>query len=700
MPLRLHHASAMMPPLLAFTLAGDAVAEDAFFQPLPVVLSASRLPQPLQDTPGAVTVIDADMIAATGYRELARLFRLVPGMMVAQERGNQQWVTYHGLSADHPNQMQVLIDGRSVYSPHYSGGANWRALPVVLEDIERIEIVRGSNSASYGSNAFLGVVNLVTRHTGAEAGHSVSARIGSRGIADVSGRALLRSGALGLRLSAQEQRDDGWSGLHDGQHLRSFNLRGDLDLGTTDTLEFSASYATATQDEGYPDTLFDGSGIRKLRQQDYTIHASWRHLPSSDEEWTVSWYRNREHTRDDWWVDSWANCPVHDVRVGHLCSRLLQMPRYRGNVNNNRDTLRDNVSLQHRFAATDALRLLWGSEWRYDRIDSDFLYDSRRRTREEWRLFGNAEWRSASEWLWNLGAMAEQVEGDRVRFAPRVFLNWQPRDDMTWRVGYSRAWRQPTLHELWTNVRISVDGLGVVNQRYTPNPHLRPQRLDTWEIGYLGSTPWGGLLDVRAFDEHVRDYIQRRPVRLPHPFDPSETLKDATDGDPFLIHRIMGSTQWSNAPGSIRLRGLEYQLSLQPRAATTLSFTHTLIQRRADDKAVRGSVPPYTATLTWVERLGNWRSTMSLLRMGPLAATTGDVPGLHYTVSSYTSLDWSIARGLRIGDRSMDVRLTAINLLGRHQELAHKPLQSMPQHRHREPNKADRQVFLTVSMPL
>ena len=162
----------------------------------------------------------------------------------------------------------------------------------------------------------------------------------------------------------------------------------------------------------------------------------------------------------------------------------------------------------------------------------------------------------------------------------------------------------------------------------------------------------------------------------------------------------MGSTQWSNAPGSIRLRGLEYQLSLQPRAATTLSFTHTLIQRRADDKAVRGSVPPYTATLTWVERLGNWRSTMSLLRMGPLAATTGDVPGLHYTVSSYTSLDWSIARGLRIGDRSMDVRLTAINLLGRHQELAHKPLQSMPQHRHREPNKADRQVFLTVSMPL
>lgn len=76
--------------LMALCLALPLRAEDRFFQPLPVVLSASRLPQPLQDTPGAVTVIDADLIAASGYRHLARLFRLVPGMQVAQERGHQQ----------------------------------------------------------------------------------------------------------------------------------------------------------------------------------------------------------------------------------------------------------------------------------------------------------------------------------------------------------------------------------------------------------------------------------------------------------------------------------------------------------------------------------------------------------------------------------------------------------------------------------
>lgn len=688
MPTRPHRAALRFLPIVACLAAGPACAEDAFFEPLPVVLSASRLPQPLQDTPGAVTVIDAALIEATGYRELARLFRLVPGMQVAQERGHQQWVTYHGLGADYPNQMQVLVNGRSVYSPHYSGGANWSALPVALEDIERIEIVRGSNSASYGSNAFLGVVNIVTRHTAAEPGSSVFARLGADGITDVGGRAVLQDGALGLRLSVQQQRDDGWPGLRDDQRRRTVSLRGDLDLGATDALEFSAGYSDARLGEGYADTLFDGSGLRDLEQRDHTFHATWRHFPSASEEWALSWYRNREKTTDAWQVDSTANCTA--ALDAEWCDKLAEPPRI-GAVNNNRNSLRDNIALQHRFAPADDLRLLWGSEWRYDRIESDFLFqDGRRPSQQEWRLFGNAEWRSGPEWLWNIGAMAEHIEHDRLRFAPRVFLNWQPRDDMTWRIGYSRAWRQPTLYERWANVQVSVNGLGVVNQRHTPNPDIRPQQIDTWELGYLGSTPWGGLLDVRVFDERIDDYIRRTPIDVPAPQD-----------DPIVeaIHQVMGATQWANMPGTIRLTGLEYQLTLKPHRDTTLLFTHTLLKRRADDPVVRRSVAPYTATLTWIQQFGAWQSALSLLRMGAIEAGTGYVPDLRYTVPSYTTLDWSIGRSLRAGPRRIDVRLTATNLLGRHQELAHKPLQWMPAQRGRTPNEADRQVFLTVNMP-
>ena len=667
------HATRLPSSIIALMTLGIGLsvqAEESFFQPLPVVLSASRLPQPLSDTPAAMTVLDAEFIAATGYRDLTRLFRLVPGMQVAQERGNQQWVTYHGLGAEYPNQMQVLVDGRSIYSPHYSGGANWSAIPLALQDIERIEIVRGSNSASYGSNAFLGVVNILTRHTAAETGSSVGVRLGGHGIVDVTGRAVMHDGPLGLRITAQESRDDGWSGLRDDQRLRVLGLRGDLQIDPANALEFSAAYSDGKLGVGYTGTLFDGSGERNLRQRDYSLHAKWRHAPSAEEEWLLSWYHNSERTRDAWQVRSLANC-------GALCGLL---PDTYGDVNNNRSSQRDDIEFQHRFEPTAGLRLLWGAGWRYDRIQSDFLFsDGRKPTRQEWRLFGNGEWRMAPEWLWNIGAMAEHIEGDSVRLAPRVFLNWQPDASSTWRLGHARAWRQPTLHERWVNVVVSAAGLGAVNQRHTPNPGLGPARIDTWELGYLGAFPFGGLLDARIFDERIRDYIHRTPVAPTLPLDP-----------------VMGSTQWTNMPGRIRLTGIEYQLSFKPSAGTTLLFTHSVIDRRADDPVVRGSIAPHTATLSWLQQLGAWRSMLSVMRMGPLEAGTNHVPGLRYSVPAYTTLDWSMGRSFRLGSQPVQARVTATNLLGRHQELAHKPLQATSQYRGRTPNESSPHIYLSL----
>jgi iron complex outermembrane receptor protein len=662
--------------LMALCPALTVQADERFFQPVPIVLSASRLPQPLSDTPAAMTVIDAEFIAATGYRDLARLFRLVPGMQVAQERGNQQWVTYHGLGAEYPNQMQVLVDGRSIYSPHYSGGANWSAIPLTLQDIDRIEIVRGSNSAAYGSNAFLGVVNILTRHTAMEPGSSVGIRLGSRGIADVTARAVAHHGALGLRISAQEMRDDGWEGLRDDQRLRVFNLRGDLQLDAANALEFTAAYSDGELDVGYAGTLFNGSGERELTQRDYAFHGKWRHTPSADEEWLLSWYHNAERTIDAWRVASRANCLA-------FCALL---PDTFGDVNNNRSSRRDDLELQHRLVAGDGLRILWGAGWRYDRIESDFLFsDGREPTRQEWRLFGNGEWRMAPRWLWNIGAMAERIEGDSVRLAPRVFLNWQPDASRTWRLGYARAWRQPTLHERWVNVVVSGEGLGPVNQRHAPNPDIGPARIDTWELGYLGRFAFGGLLDARIFDEHIRDYIRRTPY---------------TSTQPLLLDPVMGSTQWANMQGDIRLRGIEYQLSFKPRAGTTLLFTHTLINRHADDPAVRHSVAPHTATASWLQEFGPWHSMLSVMRMGELEAGTNHVPGMRYTVPAYTTLDLSIGRRIHLGSQPARVRVTATNLLGRHQELAHKPLQAMPQYRERAANESSPQAFVTIETTL
>lgn len=151
-------------PLVATLLAMPVCAEDLFFSELPVVASVSRLPQRIADAPASVTVIDRDMIRASGARSLNDIFRLVPGFQTFAHSDTSARVNYHGITDhnDYSPRVQVLLDGRSLHSPLFRNGVNWGLIPVALEDIERIEVVRGSNTVSYGTNAFLGVINIIT----------------------------------------------------------------------------------------------------------------------------------------------------------------------------------------------------------------------------------------------------------------------------------------------------------------------------------------------------------------------------------------------------------------------------------------------------------------------------------------------------------------------------------------------------------
>jgi iron complex outermembrane receptor protein len=147
----------------------NAAAEDYYFQDMPVVLTASRLSQPLSEAPSAMTVIDREMIKASGFRTVPELMQLVPGMYVGYVDGNTPVLSLHNSTDQYSRQMQVLIDGRSVYMPPL-GGVNWADLPLLIDDIERIEVVRGPSSASHGTNSFYGVINIITRDVSSETG--------------------------------------------------------------------------------------------------------------------------------------------------------------------------------------------------------------------------------------------------------------------------------------------------------------------------------------------------------------------------------------------------------------------------------------------------------------------------------------------------------------------------------------------------
>ena len=136
------------PLVLALIFSSPVLADDLFLdsEPLPQVLTATRLKQSPAAVPGSMTVIDSALIHATGARDISELLRLVPGMMVGNISGNQAAVNYHGTNATEARRMQVLIDGRSVYRAGLAT-VDWSDIPVAMEDIERIEVFRGPNTA-------------------------------------------------------------------------------------------------------------------------------------------------------------------------------------------------------------------------------------------------------------------------------------------------------------------------------------------------------------------------------------------------------------------------------------------------------------------------------------------------------------------------------------------------------------------------
>lgn len=122
----------------------------------------ARRPQRLAEVPAAAAVLTADEIRRAGARTIPDALRLVPGVQVARVDANKWAISARGFNGLFSNKLLVLIDGRTVYSPLFSG-VFWEAQDVVLDDIERIEVIRGPGGTLWGANAVNGIINIVTR---------------------------------------------------------------------------------------------------------------------------------------------------------------------------------------------------------------------------------------------------------------------------------------------------------------------------------------------------------------------------------------------------------------------------------------------------------------------------------------------------------------------------------------------------------
>jgi iron complex outermembrane recepter protein len=142
------------------------------------VTSVSKREQKLADAPAAIFVLTQEDIHRSGARNIPEALRLVPGVEVARIDENKWAITSRGFNGRFTNKLLVLIDGRSVYTPLFSG-VYWNVQDVLLEDIDRIEVIRGPGATLWGANAVNGVINVITKEASATQGGLVSAGAGN-----------------------------------------------------------------------------------------------------------------------------------------------------------------------------------------------------------------------------------------------------------------------------------------------------------------------------------------------------------------------------------------------------------------------------------------------------------------------------------------------------------------------------------------
>ena len=137
-------------------------SEFCLFEEIPVVFSASKIKEKMIDASSAISVITSEDFNQWGIVDLPDAFSYVPGIDVTAVNGRTWWVRSRGFNDLRARRVLVLLDGMSVYTPIISEVA-WSYLPLIIEDIDRVEIVRGANDTLYGFNAFDGVINIITK---------------------------------------------------------------------------------------------------------------------------------------------------------------------------------------------------------------------------------------------------------------------------------------------------------------------------------------------------------------------------------------------------------------------------------------------------------------------------------------------------------------------------------------------------------
>ncbi len=457
------------------------------------VTSVSKKSEPLHDAAAAVYVLTQEDIRRSGATTIPDLLRLVPGVNVSKLTSNAWSVTARGFGGRFANKLLVLVDGRSIYTPLFAG-VYWESQGVMLEDVDRIEVIRGPGGTLWGANAVNGVINIVTKHSSDTQGLLVS---GGAGTYERAFGALRWGGAAGEDLTYRlyteyHLRDDGGTPATGGDADDAWQTiqgggRADWQISPDDTLTLYADLRHNSLDEVITRTFLDAPFARDIEdERDYFgryVMAVWNHaFPDESSIQVQAFYDG--YTSDD--------------------------PTFR----EDRNTF--DLEFQHQLEVGERNSIVWGLGFRHtqDEIDgSEFISlspDSR--SDQTYSAFIQDDITLTDTLHLILGTKIEHNDYTGIEVQPNARLRWTPNDRHTVWAAVSRAVRTPSRAEDDIRLR-SVTSPGpteIVFMRYDGRDYNAEDLLAT-ELGYRVRATKKLAFDVALFFNHYTDFRTLEP---------------------------------------------------------------------------------------------------------------------------------------------------------------------------------------------
>ncbi|ADO75065.1 TonB-dependent receptor plug domain-containing protein [Stigmatella aurantiaca] len=585
-------------------LTADPAPEEPVAQ---TVVTASRSPERLDNTPVATEVITRAEIVASGARDAAELLAAHPGLEVASTFAGSN-LRIQGLGSEY---ALVLVDGERV-TGRVNGAIDLTRLS--MEDVEQVEIVKGPSSVLYGSDAVAGVVNFITRQARKPLGADLRLSYGSLQWLDLDATAEAQREAWGLRVSGGVQRRDAYD-LEPldisttGSSLSGFNVSARGDLKREGPLELSStvSYERRVQrgvDLGATGAIFD----RASRDDELTVRLS----PA----WRLS---DSVTLRTDGHYTGFKRRYVNDQRQASALDT----------VEDTRDQLaRLGSQLDARLGERHAL--VAGVELLGEHLVSGRL-DDEKGERGRLSLYAQDSWTVLAQPNLALvpGVRLDVDSQFGPAVTPRLALRIDPLSALTLRASYGWGLRAPSFQELLLDFENPAVGYTVRG-----NPDLKPERSRSLSLSVEVRPASASLLWLNLFQHSLRDMI-------------SYNLEQTPEGMRFIYANLDRAS----------VRGGEVGVRQKLPGGVLLDVGYTLIdgRDRETDEPLEGQARHrVTGQVTWRFRpwgLETWVRGALVGSRPFYPDTDGDGVANPYRAKSYVTLDARISRQLPAGLR-------------------------------------------------